>query len=139
MLSYELTMTVNPKVNIKYYGKPYGKLIASDQWKWLKYHIYQILCDYAEFVIYPEFHKPPNYNLHIHGHVLIREDIEIMDLMNITKQLEEYGRTNFKPINSIDSWLEYIQKDYEKIKLRMESSYYDLQLGLYNKIRSQTS
>lgn len=129
MLSYEITVTVNPKTIIKYYDKPYGKLLASQQWEWLQYHINQILREHSQFVIYPEFHK--NYNIHVHGHVLINQEINEFTYVDIKKKIEEFGRSRFRPIMNLDSWLSYIKKDYEELKSFYKTEYYDLYLDTH--------
>lgn len=131
MLNYEITATVSPKHYIKYENKTYQKCIASQQWKYLKLKLQNILDGY-EFVIYPEFHR--NLNIHVHGHVMLPENINKIKLVDMKKELLEMGRSHLIQVHNLQSWLKYIEKDHEELKEIYKTPYYDaqLQLELYN-------
>lgn len=111
-IPYEITQTVVPSKICN--GKKYKEMLASEQWKYLQYMVYEICKKYdLEYVIYPEFHK--NYNIHIHGVINIPDKIKKIDLVDIQKRFERLGRCHFKKINNMTSWMSYIKKNQEEI------------------------
>lgn len=111
-MNYEITITVSPSYPV--HGERYGKMLASHQWDFLKFYIYESLkkinCEYA---IYPEFHK--NHNIHVHGHCIMSSDVSKIDIVDIEKRFNKIGRSNFKPTHSIENWITYIKKNQEEL------------------------
>ncbi len=120
-MNYEITVTVSPIHNVS--GERYGKMIASKQWEFLQFYIYQTLKRYdVEYSLYPEFHK--NLNIHVHGHAIIPITLNKMDIVDIHKRLNQLGRSNFKLVNNLDNWLKYIKKDFDELGYSYNSPNY---------------
>ncbi len=121
MPDYEITITVSPIHQVN--GMRYGKMIASKQWEWLQFLIYETLKKHdIDYEIYAEFHK--NMNIHVHGHAVVSESVSKMDIVDILKRFNQVGRSNFQLLNNKTHWLDYIKKDYEEIKSKYTSPYY---------------
>lgn len=129
MSNYELTVTVNPNYVIN--GMKWGKMLASKQWEWLSYFFYETLKKHdIEYIMYPEFHKPPNYNLHAHAHCVLGHGVGNIDIVDILKRANQVGRSYFRPlITTTDNWCKYIRKDYAELKLVYTSPGYEYFLG----------
>ncbi len=124
MPDYEITVTVSPLQQVN--GMRYGKMIASKQWEYLQFLLFQTLNKHdIDYIIYPEFHK--NMNIHIHGHAIVSESITKMDLVDILKRLNQVGRSRFQPLHNKSSWLSYIKKDFAEIDQVFTSPYYDIE------------
>ncbi len=125
MPHYEITVTVSPIHQVS--GQRYGKMIASKQWEFLQYYIYDCLKRHdIQYEIFPEFHK--NMNIHVHGHAIIPEHMNKMDLVDILKRFNNIGRSRFQPVSNINSWLDYICKDHEELQYKYTSPGYPVPL-----------
>lgn len=111
---YEYTQTVIQTK--KCMGVKYKSMTASSQWEFLCFRIYTILQRYdIDYCLYPEFHAPPNYNLHIHGTLLIPENLSKLDLVDIRKHFEDLGRVTLSKIHDRSKWNSYMIKDQKEI------------------------
>ena len=120
-LNYEITVTVSPLYQIS--GQRYGKMIASKQWEFLQFFIYETLKKHdIHYQIYPEFHK--NMSIHVHGHARLPLDMNKFDIVDIHKRFNQIGRSNFKPVSNLLTWLSYICKDYKELQMRYTSPMY---------------
>lgn len=122
MPQYEITITVSPVHQVS--GMRYSKMIASKQWEFLQFFVYETLKKHnIQYQIFPEFHK--NMNLHIHGHAVLPDDINKMDIIDILKRFNQIGRSRFQPVSNLTSWLQYIEKDHEELKYSYKSPNYN--------------
>jgi len=124
MSDYELTVTVNPTYIVN--GMPWKKLIASKQWEFLQFFIYETLKKHdIEYIMYPEFHKPPNFNLHAHAHCILNINMRKIDIVDILKRLNQIGLSFFRPIiTNTKNWCTYIRKDFEELGMVYASPAY---------------
>lgn len=111
---YEITITVSPLHMV--HGVRYTKLTPTKQWDFILFNVHCALQKYkVEYSLYPEFHAAKNnFNIHVHGILFSETPLNKLDEVDIYKRFNNMGRSNFKSINNIVSWSDYIIKDQEK-------------------------